>query len=102
MSTMSAAGPSASETVVVNSRPPNPAPSTTTRVFVTSISCGERPGDPPPDLLLYFTSDCDTKRMYGRGARQPFGYTFFASSSETDPAMITSSPGSQLAGVATL
>src|SRR5207249_2961122 len=41
-------------------------------------------------------------RMYGRGAFQPCGYVFFASSSETEPAMITSSPCFQLTGVATL
>ena len=40
-------------------------------------------------------------RMYGRGAFQPFGYTFFASSSDTEPAMMTSSPGFHCAGVAT-
>src|SRR5258706_2383281 len=45
---------------------------------------------------------CGTMRMYGRGARHPCGYVFFASSSETEPAMMTSSPGFQLTGVATL
>ena len=36
------------------------------------------------------------------GAFQPSGYCFFASSSETEPAMITSSPCFQFTGVATL
>src|SRR2546428_14046718 len=40
--------------------------------------------------------------MYGLGAFQPCGYVFFASSSDTEPAMITSSPCFQLTGVATL
>src|SRR5204862_5603267 len=40
--------------------------------------------------------------MYGRGAFQPSGYVFFASSSETEPAMITSWPCFQFTGVATL
>jgi len=31
-------------------------------------------------------------RMYGFGDFQPFGYFFFASSSDTEPEMITSSP----------
>ena len=44
---------------------------------------------------------CGTIRMYGFGAFQPAGYFCFAASSETEPAMITSSPGSQLTGVAT-
>lgn len=43
-----------------------------------------------------------TIRRYGFGAFQPCGYVFFASSSETEPAMTTSSPAFQLAGVATL
>ena len=38
---------------------------------------------------------------YGFGARQPFGYFLRASSSDTVPAMMTSSPCRQLAGVAT-
>ena len=45
---------------------------------------------------------CGTMRMYGRGDFQPFGYCFFASSSETEPEMMTSSPCFQLTGVATL
>src|SRR5437879_2435702 len=45
---------------------------------------------------------CGTIRMYGFGASQPSGYVSFASSSETEPAMITSSPCCQLTGVATL
>ena len=40
--------------------------------------------------------------QYGRGACHPCGKIFFASSSETDPAMMTSSPRFQLTGVATL
>src|SRR5262249_4201047 len=39
--------------------------------------------------------------IYGLGAFQPSGNFFFASSSETDGTMITSSPRFQLAGVAT-
>jgi hypothetical protein len=45
---------------------------------------------------------CGTIRMYGRGAFQPSGYVLRASSSDTDPAMITSSPCLQFTGVATL
>src|ERR1700746_3912184 len=45
---------------------------------------------------------CGTIRRYGSGAFQPCGYAFLASSSETEPAMITSSPDRQLTGVATL
>src|SRR6516225_8462984 len=41
-------------------------------------------------------------RRYGRGAFQPSGYFCLASSSETEPAMITSSPCCQFTGVATL
>ena len=39
-----------------------------------------------------FYCGCGTFRMYGRGDCQPSGYVAFASSSETEPAMITSSP----------
>ena len=41
-------------------------------------------------------------RRYGFGDFQPPGYFCFASSSFTEPAMMTSSPCFQLAGVATL
>jgi hypothetical protein len=44
----------------------------------------------------------DALRKYGLGAFQPSGKSFFASSSDTEPAMITSSPCFQLTGVATL
>ena len=37
--------------------------------------------------------------MYGFGVCQPSGYVSFASSSDTEPAMITSSPGCQFTGV---
>jgi hypothetical protein len=40
--------------------------------------------------------------MYGFGDFQPFGYVFLASSSDTEPTMMTSSPGFQFTGVATL
>jgi hypothetical protein len=40
--------------------------------------------------------------MYGLGAFQPFGYCYFASSSETEPEMMTSSPFFQFTGVDTL
>src|SRR5262249_50108183 len=40
-----------------------------------------------------------TMRMYGRGDSQPSGYISRAWSSETDPAMITLSPGFQFTGV---
>src|SRR5258706_2452273 len=50
----------------------------------------------------YDVFGCGTMRMYGRGAFHPSGYCFFASSSDTDPALITSSPGFQLTSVATL
>jgi hypothetical protein len=45
---------------------------------------------------------CFVTRRYGRGDFQPWGNSFFASSSDTEPAMMTSSPCFQLAGVATL
>src|SRR6185369_13344968 len=44
---------------------------------------------------------CPITRRYGLIVFQPWGYFFFASSSETEPAMITSSPCFQLTGVAT-
>src|SRR5262245_39056675 len=43
-----------------------------------------------------------TIRRYGRGAFQPSGNFCFASSSETDGRMMTSSPCFQFTGVATL
>src|SRR5712671_4983209 len=45
---------------------------------------------------------CCVMRRYGLGAFHPCGNCFFASSSLTEPAMITSCPCFQLAGVATL
>src|SRR6185436_11840082 len=45
---------------------------------------------------------CGTIRMYGLGDCQPSGYFSRASSSETEPAITTSSPSFQLTGVATL
>ncbi len=45
---------------------------------------------------------CGTIRIYGRGAFQPPGYFCLASSSDTLPEMITSSPGFQFTGVDTL
>src|SRR5206468_12253576 len=44
---------------------------------------------------------CGTIRRYGFGAFQPCGYRCFVCSSDTEPAMITSSPGNQFTGVAT-
>src|SRR5439155_8382530 len=44
---------------------------------------------------------CGTILRYGFGAFQPCGYRCFACSSDTEPAMITSSPGNQFTGVAT-
>ena len=41
--------------------------------------------------LVYF--GCGTIRRYGLGAFQPLGYFFCASSFETGPPIITSSPG---------
>ena len=41
---------------------------------------------------LAATPGCGTIRMYGRGDFQPCGYFFFASSSDTEPEMMTSSP----------
>ena len=40
--------------------------------------------------------------MYGSGDSQPSGQSSFAASSVTEPAMMTSSPCCQFAGVATL
>src|SRR5262249_22138252 len=45
---------------------------------------------------------CGTMRMYGFGAFHPPGHSSRAVSSDTEPAMITSSPFRQFAGVATL
>src|SRR5207237_72635 len=44
---------------------------------------------------------CATTRKYGFSVLNPCGYFFFASSSDTDVGMITSSPGFQFTGVAT-
>src|SRR5262249_54043545 len=56
--------------------------------------------------LIYFLFvesyfGCGTIRRYGFGAFQPAGYFLCASSLETEPPIITSSPGFQLAGVET-
>ena len=127
------ASPNASERIVVSSRPPKPAPRTTTRVFIVSRLCLSEALSPAADvrpharlarrcarrappsrshshvalrslatLSSILVIGCGTMRMYGFGACQPSGYVFFASSSDTEPAMITSSPGFQLTGVATL
>src|SRR5262245_19204277 len=53
-----------------------------------------------PALGSYF--GCGTIRRYGRGAFQPLGNAFLASSSLTAGTMITSSPCFQFTGVATL
>src|SRR5690348_7700823 len=45
---------------------------------------------------------CGTMRRYGRGAFQPAGNCFLASSSDTEPEITTSSPCFQFTGVATL
>ena len=45
---------------------------------------------------------CDTTRRYGFSVLKPCGYFFLASSSETEGGMITSSPGFQFTGVATI
>src|SRR5258706_15521628 len=66
---------------------------------------GARPGNPPGRPIHSHRRGylgCGTIRRYGRGAFQPCGYVFFASSSDTEPAMITSSPCFQFTGVATL
>src|SRR5207302_7830541 len=52
--------------------------------------------------LLEDHRGCGTILMYGFGDFQPAGYVFLASSSETEPAMITSSPCCQFTGVDTL
>src|SRR5215470_10596278 len=51
---------------------------------------------------LAYATGCGTMRIYGRGASQPSGYTLRASSSDTEPTMITLSPCVHCAGVATL
>ena len=48
-----------------------------------------------------FTSVSAPIRIYGFGDFQPAGYCFCASSFDTLPLMITSSPGFQFAGVET-
>src|SRR5205814_5295777 len=55
-------------------------------------------------LTSYFPrhAGCLTIRKYGFGAFQPSGKSVLASASETEPAMITSSPFFQFTGVATL
>src|SRR5690348_7636866 len=56
------------------------------------------------DLAVFVVASagCGTTRRYGLSVFQPAGYVFFASSSDTDGRMMTSSPCFQLAGVATL
>src|SRR5437879_12841626 len=51
-------------------------------------------------IRTYF--GCGTIRRYGLGDFQPWGYCFCASSLETLPLIITSSPGFQFTGVETL
>src|SRR3954465_10805196 len=55
-------------------------------------------------LALQFQdhAGCFTIRKYGLGAFQPSGEGVFASASETEPAMMPSSPFFQFTGVATL
>src|SRR4051812_30750631 len=55
-------------------------------------------------LALQFQdhAGCFTIRKYGLGAFQPSGKSVFASASETEPAIMTSSPFFQFTGVATL
>src|ERR1700687_606647 len=55
----------------------------------------------PHDLLTRYFG-CETMRRYGLGDFHPPGYCFCASSFDTLPLMMTSSPGFQFAGVATL
>src|SRR5437773_5941084 len=49
---------------------------------------------------VYF--GCATVRRYGFSVLNPCGYFFLASSSDTDVGMMTSCPGFQLTGVATM
>src|SRR5439155_6264642 len=66
---------------------------------------GERPARhviPPDREVLRRHFGCCVMRRYGLGDFQPCGNCFFASSSLTEPAMITSCPCVQFAGVATL
>src|SRR5438093_10583503 len=62
----------------------------------------DRTGNRHALTIPFYGLGCGTIRMYGLGAFQPCGYVVLASSSDTDPAMITSSPCFQLTGVATL
>src|SRR2546426_9286023 len=72
--------------------------------FLTQLARVEidRTGNRHALTTPFYGLGCGTIRMYGLGAFQPCGYVFFASSSDTEPAMITSSPCFQLTGVATL
>lgn len=57
---------------------------------------------PSPNALITHYFGCGTTRIYGFFAVHPCGNFCFASSSETAGTMITSSPGFQFTGVATL
>lgn len=57
---------------------------------------------PSPSALITHYFGCGTTRIYGFFAVHPCGNFCFASSSETAGTMITSSPGFQFTGVATL
>jgi hypothetical protein len=63
-------------------------------------------GPPNPWLILRASSQSDhfgwgTTRMYGFTVFHPPGYFFAASSFETEPLIMTSSPGFQFTGVET-
>src|SRR5262249_23860726 len=71
------------------------------QTVATGLQCAEpvcRPGANQSEA--YF--GCATVRRYGFSVLKPCGYLFFASSSDTDVAMMTSSPGFQFTGVATV
>jgi hypothetical protein len=67
---------------------------------------GDKPKRPrrvsQPQRLIGHYFGCGTTRIYGFFAVHPCGNFCFASSSETAGTMITSSPGFQFTGVATL
>lgn len=67
------------------------------------LQYGDKPNRPRrANALITHYFGCGTTRIYGFFAVHPCGNFCFASSSETAGTMITSSPGFQFTGVATL
>src|SRR5215470_17895450 len=73
-------------------------------ILPNSRSLGLLGTSAPPLFQRAFGSyfGCFTTRRYGFSVLNPSGYLAFAASSETEVGIITSSPGFQFTGVATL